>query len=126
MVDAQAQSLDTRHILVVEDDFTIASNLTKSLEKLGASIIGPANSVASAMALIESAAKLDAAVLDIHLGSQKVFLVPQALLARGVPFVFTTGYSQASLPRAFAKQDLCEKPINTRALAQLLSARINN
>jgi len=126
MVDAQAQSLDTRTILVVEDDFTIASNLTKSLEKLGASIIGPANSVASAMALIESAAKLDAAVLDIHLGSEKVFPVAQALLARGVPFVFTTGYSQASLPRAFAKQDLCEKPINTRALAQLLSARINN
>jgi len=126
MVDAQAQSLDTRHILVVEDDFTIASNLTKSLEKLGASIIGPANSVASAMALIESAEKLDAAVLDIHLGSEKVFPVAQALLARGVPFVFTTGYSQASLPRAFAKQDLCEKPINTRALAQLLSARINN
>jgi len=126
MVDAQVQSLDTRHILVVEDDFTIASNLTKSLEKLGASIIGPANSVASAMALIESAEKLDAAVLDIHLGSEKVFPVAQALLARGVPFVFTTGYSQASLPRAFAKQDLCEKPINTRALAQLLSARINN
>jgi len=126
MVDWQAQSLDTRHILVVEDDFTIASNLTKSLEKLGASIIGPANSVASAMALIESAEKLDAAVLDIHLGSEKVFPVAQALLARGVPFVFTTGYSQASLPRAFAKQDLCEKPINTRALAQLLSARINN
>jgi len=126
MVDVQAQSLDTRHILVVEDDFTIASNLTKSLEKLGASIIGPANSVASAMALIESAEKLDAAVLDIHLGSEKVFPVAQALLARGVPFVFTTGYSQASLPRAFAKQDLCEKPINTRALAQLLSARINN
>jgi CheY-like chemotaxis protein len=126
MVDVQLQPLDTRHILVVEDDFTIASNLAKSLEKLGASVIGPANSVASALQLIESAAKLDAAVLDIHLGSEKVFPVAEALLARGVPFVFTTGYSQASLPRAYAEQDLCEKPIDSRALARLLSARINN
>lgn len=126
MVDSVPKALDARHILVVEDDYTIASNLAKSLEKLGASIVGPASSVANAMQLIEGGAKLDAAVLDIHLGAEKVFPVAEALLARGVPFVFTTGYSQASIPNAFAEQDLCEKPIDTRALARLLSARLDN
>ncbi|MDB5393952.1 MAG: response regulator receiver protein [Rhodospirillales bacterium] len=126
MVDVQPKVLDARRILVVEDDYTIASNLAKSLENLGAVVVGPAGSVANAMLLIEGGAKLDAAVLDIHLGAEKVYPVAEALLTRGVPFVFTTGYSHASIPNAFAKQDLCEKPVDTRALARLLSARLAN
>ncbi len=126
MVDVQPKTLDTRHILVVEDDYTIATNLSHALKKLGATVVGPANSVASAMLLIEGGAALDAAVLDIHLGAEKVFPVAQALLERKIPFVFTTGYSRAALPDDFAEQALCEKPIDTRALAKLLSARLGN
>jgi DNA-binding NtrC family response regulator len=126
MVDAQPKALESRKILVVEDDYTIATNLAHALQKLGATVIGPANSVDSAMLLINGDISLDAAVLDIHLGTEKVFPVAEALLARGIPFVFTTGYSPSSIPSAYANQDLCEKPIDTRALSRILSARLAN
>jgi CheY-like chemotaxis protein len=126
MVDGKPKTLESRRILVVEDDHTIATNLAYSLQKLGATVVGPANSVASAMLLINGGETLDAAVLDVHLGSEKVFPVAEALLTRGIPFVFTTGYSASSIPTAFADQDLCEKPIDTRALSRMLSARLAN
>lgn len=125
MVEVQPKTLAARNILVVEDDYTIATNLSHALKKLGATIVGPANSVANAMQLIESGAALDAAVLDIHLGAERVFPVAKALLERKIPFVFTTGYSRSALPADFAEEALCEKPIDTRALARLLSARLD-
>ena len=38
---------------------------------------------------------IDAAVLDVNLKGQKSYPVADALAARGVPFVFSTGYNNA-------------------------------
>ena len=50
----------------------IAADLVLSLEDLGVSVVGPAGSVADALALVAGEPALDAAVLDVNLGKEKI------------------------------------------------------
>ena len=87
-------SLSGRRILVIEDEMMVAMLLKDILVDLGCTVLGPAARVEQALAMIEAAGALDAAVLDINLNGQKSYPVADALAARGVPFIFATGYSR--------------------------------
>lgn len=117
-----ARTLGGRRILVVEDDYAIASDLALALEELGAVVLGPVGSVGDALALMGREPSIEAAVLDINLGSERAYPVADALRARGVPFVFATGYDASVIPAGYAGAPRCEKPVETRALVRLLSA----
>jgi CheY-like chemotaxis protein len=121
MADEQSNALSGRSILVVEDEYLIAADLVRSLEELGVAVVGPAASVADALALVAGEPKLDAAVLDVNLGAEKVFPVVDALRERGVFFVFATGYDHWLIPGEYADAPRFEKPVETRALARVLS-----
>jgi len=104
MAEPGKASFKGLRLLVVEDDYFIAVELAHSLERLGADIVGPAGSVADALELLGAhAGKLDGAVLDIHLGEELVFPVADALMARGLPFVFLTGYDPLAIPEPYAR-----------------------
>lgn len=122
MADSSTHSLHGRSLLVVEDEYFIAADLAGSLEDIGIEVIGPVGSVEEALELVESAgARLDAAVLDINLRNERVYPVADALAARGVPFVFTTGYDADAIPSAYATAPRCQKPIDKAQLIRLLS-----
>lgn len=123
MLDQRLSALGGRRVLVVEDDYVIASDLAHMLRSLGVHVIGPAASVRDALALMESNGSLDGAVLDVNLANERVFPVAESLRARGVPFVFATGYAAWILPPEFADAPRCEKPVDPQALARLLSSR---
>ena len=116
--------LDGRTILVVEDEFLLADDLAHSLQALGAVVLGPVRTVSAALELIEGQAQLDAALLDVNLGHEKVFAVADVLEARHVPFCFTTGYEPSSIPERFSQVVRFEKPLNadvvTRAVGETL------
>jgi hypothetical protein len=85
-------------------------------------VVGPAPSVEVALQLLEDEGeRLDGAVLDINLRDQRVYPVANALTARGVPFVFTTGYDPVTIPQAYAAAPRCEKPVDKRKLVRWLS-----
>lgn len=107
-------------MLVVEDDFLIAEDLRGSFEDLGATVVGPAASVAEALALIERTEHLDAATLDVSLGKEKAFPVGDALQDRGVRWAFVTGYDAWALPDRFAAVPRCSKPTSIREIALAL------
>jgi DNA-binding NtrC family response regulator len=111
-------------LLVVEDDYMIASDVSQRLEEIGAQIVGPVGSIEHALALIEAGYPIDAAVLDINLGSTRSDPVADALHAHNVPFVFVTGYDEVMLPPLHAEVPRCEKPVHIPALARLLAERI--
>src|SRR4051794_24920488 len=118
MARVRSEDIKGRCFLVVEDEYLIAADLTASLESIGIEVIGPAASVEEALRLIQNKGdRLDGAVLDINLRNERVFPVADALTARGVPFLFTTGYDADSIPKAYAGAPRCEKPV---AKAQLL------
>jgi len=111
-----------RRLLVVEDEYMIATDLARSLEGLGVEVIGPVGSVEDALELVESDGdRLDGAVLDINLRGERVYPVADALVARGVPFVFTTGYDALVIPDAHAGAPRCEKPVDKMQLLRSLS-----
>ena len=121
MADAVASTLHGGRILVVEDEYMIAADLAQTLEKLGAVVVGPAPTVGRALRLVEAEGQLDGAVLDINLGSEKAYPVADALIARGVPFVFATGYDDWAVPAAYASVPRFEKPVDTAMLTRILS-----
>lgn len=119
----QPQSLAGRRILIVEDEYLIAMDLALELGDLGAEVVGPAGSVDEALELIEAeGAQLDSAVLDVNLRDERVYPVADALLARGVTFVFASGYDATLMPAAYADVPRCGKPVDKSMIVRLLGS----
>ena len=100
---------ERRRILVVEDDFLVATLLEAILESVGWQVVGPVAQLATAL---DAAAteNFDAAVLDVNLGDQTVYPVAEVLEARRVPFVFVTAYGRGALPPLFCRRPHLGKP----------------
>jgi DNA-binding LytR/AlgR family response regulator len=109
--------LSDRHILLVEDEFLLARNVARRLEGWGATILGPAGTVAQAIELLGYTDRIDLAVLDINLQHEIVFPVADALRTRRIPFMFTTGYGDLVIPERFSVTAILQKPISTEDLA---------
>src|SRR4051812_4006341 len=117
-----APNIKGSRLLVVEDEYLIAADLAASLVSLGFEVVGPVGSVAEALMLLEiDVDRLDGAVLDINLRDEPVFPVADLLKARGIPFVFTTGYDAIVVPNAYDNVPRCEKPVDEERLLRCLS-----
>lgn len=112
-------------ILVVEDEYMLADELESELEEAGAIVIGPAGTLEGALALINSGDRIDGAILDVNLRGEMAFAAADALMQRGIPFVFTTGYDLSALPPRFADVGRCEKPISIRKVAAAIGRVIH-
>jgi len=63
----------------------------------------------------------DFAVLDVNVAGDLVYPVAEKLAARGVPFVFTTGYGRAGMPEKWNQTPVLQKPYDDRALSKTLA-----
>jgi CheY-like chemotaxis protein len=66
------------------------------------------------------AERFDGAILDLNLGGESAYPLADQLMARGVPFVFITGYQRDSLDRRYANVPVLQKPIDSAALERVL------
>jgi DNA-binding response OmpR family regulator len=107
-------------VLVVEDEWLIADCLADTLTEMGFAVMGPAYNSASALALLHQECP-DFAILDVSLGSQKSFIVAEALAAKGIAFVFLTGHLLTDLPSAFANSPILAKPVREAELGALMA-----
>ena len=106
-------------LLIVEDALLLALELEAGLTEAGAEVLGSAADVGEAMAMVDL--PIDAAVLDANLNGASVLPVAQALAARGVPFVFATGYGDdKTLPFGF-DAPVIRKPYDVTQVAAALS-----
>jgi hypothetical protein len=71
-------------------------------------------------------ASLDGAVLDINLGGETSYPIADALAAREVPFVFTTGYDAHTLPERYGRVIRCEKPVRTTSICDAIGRLIHD
>jgi len=116
-------TLRGRNILVADDEPIIAMDLAEELEAAGAVVVGPAATVERAAALIAEK-KVDAALLDIKLGEQTVYPIADALIARGVPFVFITGCDRDAVSDRYPRVPRYEKPFLSKIVIDALNRTI--
>lgn len=117
-----SKGLNGRRVLIVEDESLVAMLLETILEDMGCTPVGPASSVDEGLAMATDAPDLDAALLDVNVAGRQVFPVAAALKARGVPFVFSTGYGEGGLPEEWRGQATVQKPFTEAAIRQALMA----
>lgn len=117
-------SLAGSRILVVEDEYMMADDLRQALEDQDAVVLGPVAFVEDALAIVESGEAIDAAVLDINLGGEKSFPVADALVARQIPILFATGYSDRDIPARYAEIGRVGKPVEPRDILRELGKEL--
>jgi two-component sensor histidine kinase/CheY-like chemotaxis protein len=113
------RSLAGKRLLVVEDELLVGMLVKSMLDDLGATVIGPCGRLVDGMAEARTA-HFDCAVLDLNLAGEPADPLAELLLARGVPFVFITGYQRDSLDRRYANVPVLQKPIDAAALESVL------
>jgi DNA-binding NtrC family response regulator len=107
-----------RRILVVEDVYMIADDLTRMLEDLEVVVIDPVSTLEAALRVLDAAPILDGAILHIDLRREKSFPIADALQARGIPFVLVTSYDTGVIPEAYQAVPRLEKPVDMQEVVQ--------
>jgi CheY-like chemotaxis protein len=110
-----------KRILVVEDESMIRMLLDGMLTDLGYTVVGEAGGIEEAIALARDA-EFDVALLDVNLAGKPITPVVEILVARGLPFVFASGYGQRGVPEAYRDSPTLQKPFQTEALAAAIEA----
>jgi CheY-like chemotaxis protein len=108
------------NVLVVEDESLVLFNLEDILTELGCIIVGPAMRLMQAQQVVDAAADIDVAILDVNLGGQPVFPIATALKQRGVRIVFATGYGREGLPEEWRSYPVLVKPYTGSDVEQAL------
>jgi DNA-binding response OmpR family regulator len=116
-------SLRGRRLLIVEDEYFLAQDLTDYFQQLGVEVIGPVGSVSEALKLLDLA-EVHAAVLDVNLRGERVYPVADVLRQKRVPFIFASGYGGETEPAAYADVPRCIKPVDFSVLARKVSEHI--
>jgi CheY-like chemotaxis protein len=109
-----------RRVFVVEDEYLIRMLLEDMLTDLGYTIAATAGNLNEASELAK-ATEADFAILDVNLDGQEVFPVADILAARGLPFVFVTGYGGQGLPDSYRNRPTLQKPFQIDELKTTLA-----
>ena len=117
---ADRARLHGKRVLIAEDEPLIAMELETILRDSGVGVVGPAGDLGHALQLAQSQ-DFDAALLDANLAGEPADALAALLTRMGVPFAFTTGYGPDSLPVAFRKAPLINKPFRKEEIAAALS-----
>jgi DNA-binding NarL/FixJ family response regulator len=117
--------LDGAHVLILEDEPIIALDLAATIEAADGCVVGPAGTVAAALALLEDQ-DVSGAILDANLPDGELTPVAILLIERGIPLVI---YSAIGAPDELRKHHpdvpVCLKPtMSDRVVEALLKLMI--
>jgi CheY-like chemotaxis protein len=108
-------------ILIVEDEMLVAMNIEDMLLELGHEVAGIASRLGPALTLAREG-RFDVAMLDVNLAGERSFPVADLLIARGIPFVFATGYGPEGIDPKYRDRPVLQKPFRARDLAAAVTA----
>lgn len=112
-------SLAGKHVLIAEDQYLIADELSLFFAELGAKVIGPFPSSAEARKILADM-PVDYAVLDIALAGDEVYPLARELRDRGVPLLFLTGFDADGIRAEFADVPTLTKPHTNAGLLSMM------
>jgi len=113
-----------KRVLVVEDELLVAMLIEETLVDAGCVVVGPYSRVPEATSAAE-VEPIDVALLDVNVANERVFPVAAALEARGIPFLFLTGYGSLALPEDRPDWVACSKPFDVGTLVAKLEKQVS-
>lgn len=120
-IDMTGQAdLTGQRVLIVEDDYYLASDTARALRGAGAEVIGPCATEDAARTEM-AATGPTCAVLDINLRGGRSFGLAGDFIRRDLPFLFITGYDQEVIPDRFAEVTRLQKPVEFRHIVEALA-----
>lgn len=108
-----------RSILLVEDEMLVLMDTEDMLADMGCTAVVSAATVADGLAQV-AVGVFDAALLDLNLNGDRSYAVADALVARGVPFAFATGYGAQGLREGDRGRPVLMKPYPAQELARTM------
>ena len=107
-------------VLLVEDEIMVALLLEDMLSEFGHQVVGPVAHLNKAVEMAQREA-LDVAILDVNINGKEVYPVAEALAARGIPFIFATGYGKGGLRAPYLNRPSLQKPFLRHNLRELFA-----
>jgi CheY-like chemotaxis protein len=95
------------------------------LADLGCTAVVTAATIADGLARVAGGI-FDAALLDLNLDGDRSYAVADALIARGVPFAFATGYGLHGLRDSDSGRPVLMKPYPAEELAKTMIALLHH
>jgi DNA-binding response OmpR family regulator len=115
--------LPSPRFLIVEDEVMITILLEDYMEELGFKAAWQADSIESALKIIEGDSDIEGAILDVNIRGKTIQPVADALAARKIPFCFMTGYGSAAAT-GYPDAPIIGKPFDIVALENTLRSLI--
>ncbi len=111
-------------VLVVEDEFIIALDVSETVRDLGYALEGPYADKAHAFDAIEGELP-DCAILDVFTADGEVYPLADALTEAGVPIIFHSGHvSPSEVRQRYPEAWACAKPCSPDKLIDVLQEAV--
>ncbi|MGH6802405.1 MAG: response regulator [Methyloceanibacter sp.] len=107
-------------VLLVEDENLVALLLEDMLAELGHTVVGPVARLDKALEAAQEEA-FDVAILDVNINGEESYPIAEVLAARGIPFIFSTGYDKRSLSAPYSDRPTLQKPFQRHDLQKLFA-----
>lgn len=120
MTPAGNVAISGTRVLVVEDEFFIADDLSRALTKAGASVVGPCATFRKAEQAIAEGG-FDCAILDLNLSGESGVPLADQLIELKVPLALATGYGSEAVPEHLKGLTRIEKPFDPAAIVEVVA-----
>lgn len=123
MAETDDFDLQGRRVLVVEDSYEQARELTDFLRSHRIEVVGPFPRAKEAIKYLEHD-RVDAAVLDVFLAEGNALGLAKALSEANTPFAFVTGYQRELIPTELRSAPYYCKPCSGEEISSFLRSAL--
>ena len=116
-------TLSGKRVLIVEDEFLIADDLSRALRTVGGEPVGPVPTIEQAEDVIRQR-PVDAAIVDLNLRGEMASDFIRTLTAAGLPCLIVSGYGEDALPQSVSGIPRLEKPVSPASVVDALAKEL--